>query len=84
MSIVNFNIPKPLEKRVAEVMREKGFSSKAEFFRFAAIFFIDIVNKPALTQEERFNYLTHLLKTEVSKTYRGKKIPPLKDQLAGL
>lgn len=36
MSIVNFSITAPLEKQINRVIREDGFTSKAEFFRFSA------------------------------------------------
>ena len=82
MAIVNFAIPKPLERRGGEVMKEKGFSTKAEFFRFAAIHFIDVLNKPYITEDERFDYLTHAITDEVTRTYRGKKVPSLRQQLS--
>ena len=84
MSNINFSIPKTLEKQVAQVVKQKGFNNKAEFFRFAAINFINIVNKLEVDEEERFNYLTKALSQEVVKKYRGKKIPLLKKQLAGI
>ena len=84
MSNINFSIPKTLEKQVEQVVKQKGFSNKAEFFRFAAINFINIVNKLEVDEEERFNYLTKALSQEVVKKYRGKKIPLLKKQLAGI
>ncbi len=84
MSNINFSIPKTLEKQVAQVVKQKGFNNKAEFFRFAAINFINIVNKLEVDEEERFNYLTKTLNQEVVKKYRGKKIPLLKKQLAGM
>lgn len=39
MAIVNFSIPTVLNKRVAHAIKQKGFASKAEFFRFAAVHF---------------------------------------------
>ncbi len=84
MAIVNFSVPAPLEKRVKRIVKEKGFGSKAEFFRFAAIHFIDIVSKPAVSEDERFDYLTKAISEEVRAQYTGKSIPPLRDQLANL
>lgn len=84
MSIVNFNIPGTLDKRVANVMKQKGFSSKAEFFRFAAIFFMDVLNKPISSEDQRFAYLAENLKLEIAQAYHGKKIPSLKEQLSGI
>lgn len=37
MAVVNFNIPTKLNQQVLKTVREKGFASKAEFFRFAAL-----------------------------------------------
>lgn len=84
MAIVNFTIPKNLKKRVEDTIKEKGFASKAEFFRFAAIYFMDILKSRAgsESEEERFKYLTDVLQKEISASYRGKKLPPLKEQLA--
>lgn len=82
MSVVNFSIPKRLEKRVEETIREKGFASKAEFFRFAAVYFIDILDRKTKNEDERLEYLTNVLQNEISETYRGKKIASLKEQLA--
>jgi len=82
MAIVNFTIPKNLEKRIASTVRERGFASKAEFFRFAAIYFMDILQKRAESEEERFEYLTKVLQEEISERYRGKKLPSLREQLA--
>ena len=84
MSTINFSIPKMLEKQVNQVVKQKGFSDKAEFFRFAAINFINIVNKLEVDEEERFDYLTKALSQEIVKKYRGKKVPSLTEQLADI
>lgn len=81
MPIVNFSVPKTLDRRVTELRRHKGFASKAEFYRFAAIYFIDVIEKPIASEEERFGYLARELSREISARYRGKKIPSLKEQL---
>lgn len=41
MPIINFSIPKNLDDRVKMVVREKGFASKAEFFRYCAVQYMD-------------------------------------------
>ncbi|GEM_PF-6556200 len=41
MAIVNFTIPKTLDLRVKKAVRERGFASRAEFFRVAAIQSLD-------------------------------------------
>lgn len=82
MAVVNFTIPKNLEKRVTDTVKEKGFVSKAEFFRFAAIYFMDILERRARSEEERFAYLTESLKKEILEYYRSRKPASLKEQLA--
>lgn len=82
MTIVNFAIPKTLEKRVEKTMRDKGFASKAEFFRFAAVHFIDIMEKPLVSEDAQFTYLTNTVRQEITKRYRGKHLPSIAKQLA--
>ncbi len=84
MAIVNFSIPNVLEKRVNATIKRKGFASKAEFFRFAAVHFIDGLDKPVVDkeEEERFRVLTDTLKREVSRLYGGKTLPSAREQLA--
>ena len=82
MAVVNFSIPKNLQRRVESTVRKKGFASRAEFFRFAAIYFMDILERRTGSEEERFEYLTEALRKEVLEYCPGKRIPPLSDQLA--
>jgi len=82
MAIVNFAIPKTLERRVGEVMKKKGFSTKAEFFRVAAMQFIDRVEHAPINEDARAATLTRLLEKEIILRYRGKKIPSVRQQLA--
>jgi len=81
MSVVNFAIPSAMEKRISGVIKEKGFASKAEFFRLAAIYFMDIINKPTISENERFNLLDDALTHELTALARRKKYPSLRDQL---
>ncbi len=37
MPMVNFSVPTVLERRINKTIKEKGFASKAEFFRYAAL-----------------------------------------------
>jgi metal-responsive CopG/Arc/MetJ family transcriptional regulator len=53
MAIVNFSIPAVLEKRVDATIKRKGFASKAEFFRFAAIYYIETLDKPVTIASNR-------------------------------
>lgn len=82
MAIVNFSLPKTLERRVAAAIKEKGFASKAEFFRFAAVHFLDVIHKPFLNEDDRLAYLTNILSRELRERYRGKKLPSAREQLA--
>jgi len=84
MAIVNFSIPRNLEKRVQETINQKGFASKAEFFRFAAIYFMDIFERRAGSEEERFKHVTYALEQEILRRYRGRKLPSLEKQLADI
>lgn len=84
MSIINFAIPTTLEKRVSTVMKQKGFSTKAEFFRFAAIYFIDVINKPTVSEDDRFQILTTAIGQELHHRYAKKKLLSAAEQLADL
>ncbi len=84
MAIVNFSIPTTLEKRVDATIRRKGFASKAEFFRFAAVNFIDQLDRPVTSEADRFHALTDELKRKVSQIYGGKTMPSLREQLSDL
>ncbi|MBI1961706.1 MAG: hypothetical protein HYS45_03330 [Parcubacteria group bacterium] len=84
MPIVNFSVPKTLDRRVNHIIKEKGFSSRAEFFRYAAIHFMDVVEKPFISEDERFEYLTRAIEKEVIEQYAGKKLPSAREQLADL
>lgn len=84
MAIINFSIPKTLEQRVNQTIKEKGFASKAEFFRFAAISFIDSSIKQQIDEDKRFNYLAENLSNAIAKKYKGKEINSLKNQLDDL
>lgn len=82
MSVVNFAIPKTLERRVAQAVKEKGFVSKAEFFRMAAMYFLD--SGTTLKEEDRTKLLVNAIKKEVVARHKGKKIPSLAKQLQDL
>lgn len=41
MAVINFSIPKNLDDRIKTVIREKGFASKAEFFRYCVVQYMD-------------------------------------------
>jgi len=81
MAIVNFAIPKMLEKRIGVTIKEKGFASKAEFFRFAAVYFMDTIDKPYVSENDRTAYLVGEIGKEVSRIARGARIQSLSEQL---
>lgn len=82
MPIINFAVPEILEKRINKTIKEKGFASKAEFFRFAAVHFLDIVQQPFTSEDERFRFLHTALRNEITHRYKGKTLPSAKTQLA--
>lgn len=84
MPIINFSVPKTLDRRVAKTIAAKGFASKAEFFRFAAICFMDNENRTFANEDERFDYLTKEIEKKIIERYGGKKLPSARAQLAGL
>ena len=83
MSIVNFSISKPLEAKINKVIKQEGFSSKAEFFRFAAMHCIENFKKQDISQEE-FEESVRSFKEVVQKFAKNKKFPSVREQLADL
>lgn len=84
MTIVNFSVPNQLNKQIKHTIKQKGFASKAEFFRFAVLNYIHLIEKPVVGEEERFDYLTKTLGEELKNIYSHKTIPSLREQLAGI
>jgi len=84
MSIVNFAVPKTLDERVVNTIKQKGFASKAEFFRLAAIYFMELINKQNITENDKFDYLTDMVQNAVIQKYQNKKISSIKKQLTGI
>ena len=82
MAIVNFAIPKALEQRVNKTIRERGFASKAEFFRMAAFSYMHSDSEE--TELEKLSALTEAVRQEVIKKFKGKKLPSLREQLADI
>ncbi|MBL7045110.1 MAG: hypothetical protein ISR98_00715 [Parcubacteria group bacterium] len=83
MAIVNFAVKKPLDDKIKKVIKENGFSSKAEFFRLAAINFIQSENKK-IDEDERMNYLTSEFRRTIIRNFSGKKLPSLRKQLSDI
>lgn len=82
MSIVNFSVPKILDRKIKRVVSKKGFSSKAEFFRFAAIRYLDETEKRPLEGNRRIVALTSELEKELVTKIGSKPLPSIKKQLA--
>ena len=83
MSIVNFAIAKPLEQKINQAIKEYGFASKAEFFRFLAINFTGKKQILPLENDPEIAYLTSEIK-KLTKKFTGKKLPSLEEQLNDL
>lgn len=80
MAIVNFAIPPVLDRRIGSTIKEKGFASKAEFFRFAAIYFMDVINKPFASEDERTNYCVGGIEKEIRQRIRRGTLSPIRSQ----
>jgi len=77
MAVINFTIPARLESRVQKAVRSNGFASKAEFFRMAAVNYL----RQDLRGEDRIQFLVSAIAQELRIRYKGKKIPPVEEQL---
>ena len=77
MAIINFTIPARLELNVKKAVRENGFASKAEFFRMAAVSYL----KENSNVKDKIKFLEQAIAEELRIKYRGKKLPPVEDQL---
>ena len=84
MSIINFAISNPLEKKINQAIQEYGFASKAEFFRFLAFNFINKKSETQLAEDEEFEETMNELANVINKKYGGKKLPSLEEQFADL
>ena len=80
MPIINFSIPPALLKKIEMIMSQKGFSSKAEFFRYLTHIYIDLEGDK---EEKRFAALTEKLNRELAK-YDNVPLPSLEEQLADI
>lgn len=85
MAIVNFSVPKPLDQRINDMIKQKGFASKAEFFRFASLYYLDVVGASTTHNEEaEMDRLSGLIAEKVNKHYKGKNLPSVREQLENL
>ncbi|MEK7535480.1 MAG: ribbon-helix-helix domain-containing protein [Patescibacteria group bacterium] len=79
-TIVNFSIPAQLDKKIKRKISEQGFSSKAEFFRMAAVNYLG--QDKEMNTEDRLELLTRAISDEVRRKFKGKKMPSVRKQLA--
>jgi len=82
MPIANFTINRALEKQINTIISEKGFQSKAEFFRLAAISYLNSLDRQTTINDDKvFDYLTSRLTSVAHKKLGGQKLPSLHSQL---
>lgn len=84
MSIINFAVAEPLEQKINNAVKEYGFASKAEFFRFLAINFFNINQSLPLDNDSEIAYLVDKIEKVANEKFGGKTLPSIKDQLADL
>ena len=86
MSVVNFTITKPLETKISRLIKEQGFTSKAEFFRFVTLTYLNNQERSLKTQNEDERYATSVraLKQAIRQKLQGKNLPSLKEQMSTL
>lgn len=82
MTIVNFAIPTSLNRRVSKVIKDKGFASKAEFFRHVTLQYLDVVEASTTQNSSKeLAQLTDEITKLVIKKFKGKNLPSLEEQL---
>jgi len=84
MAIVNFSIPQTLERKIKEVVKNKGFASKAELFRFAVIKYLDETELLPLARNPRIGALSTELERELLARTGKSPLPSLEKQLERL
>lgn len=83
MSIVNFNLKQPLEQKVNRVIKEQGFTSKAEFFRFVTLVYLNHQIGSSV-ENDRYTAAVNDLRKVLHRKLAHKKLPALREQLADL
>lgn len=84
MSIINFAVAEPLEQKINNAVKEYGFASKAEFFRFLAINFFNTNQSLPLDNDSEIACLVDKIEKAANERFGGKTLPSIKDQLANL
>jgi hypothetical protein len=76
MPIINFAVPATLDKRINRTIKERGFASKAEFFRFAAIQFMGVGNRSSVSMDEKWQRMEREADEAIA---RGETLGPFRD-----
>jgi len=84
MNIVNFSITEPLEKKINQIIKEWGFASKAEFFRFIALSFIEREERKKLREGQELAKSSKELEKILIEKFKNKELPSLDEQLSDL
>lgn len=84
MTIANFTVTKQLDRRINALIKDQGFSSKAEFFRFAIYNYFNILNGSECNLDKKYKDAMDDLAKAIAKNFKGKKLPTLEEQLADL
>lgn len=81
MSIVNFAIPQTLEKRIGQTIKLKGFTSRAELFRFAVMRYLDEEDRLPLSNNQNIATLSSRLGAAVKRKVGTGKLSSLESQM---
>jgi Arc/MetJ-type ribon-helix-helix transcriptional regulator len=84
MPIVNFKVNQKLNQRIENVIKEKGFSSKAEFFRYVALYWFDSGQNEKVDYDKEIKKLTQKIGEKIIEKYGNKKIASLEEQLSDI
>lgn len=81
MAIINFTVPEILERKIKEVIKKKGFASKAELFRFAVLRYLDETEKLPLDSNPRIAALSREMEREMLQKLGQSPLPAIEVQL---
>lgn len=84
MSIVNFAIPQILEKRIEKTIKNKGFASRAELFRFAVLRYLDEEENLLFSNDAEMAAISNRLGEVLKQRFKGKTLPSLEQQMKRL
>lgn len=81
MSIVNFAIPQKLDRRVKDVIKRRGFQSRAELFRFAVLHYLDETDRGPLSHNLRITALSDELAAALESRTGARRLPSVRQQI---